>query len=333
MRTSYENGVLVACKGMVLAFDAAGDRLDVSLRCITHAHIDHAMKTNDPNTLMSAETYELLKVTGRLKRSADTLEFEKTIDIGSVKLTAVNAGHILGSCQYVIECEGTTLLFSGDINVHDTLITKAAKPVNADFMILEATYGDPNFLFPDREAIYSKIVKWICECLKSDKIPAFKAYLFGKSQELIKLVNEYLDIPVVVCDTVAKACEVYKKFGIDLSYFRESTAAGKELLKTGECVYVSNHRTYIPLNRKMKWATATGWALRYSFESYDAAFPLSSHADFMGLISHVEACMPRRVYTMHGYSKRLAKELERRGLAATALESAGAFVSLIRKEK
>jgi putative mRNA 3-end processing factor len=81
------------------------------------------------------------------------------------------------------------------------------------------------------------------------------------------------------------------------------------------------------------WAIATGWALRYRFGFYDAAFPLSSHADFRGLISHVEACMPRKVYTMHGYSKRLAKELERRGFLATPLESVGRFVPFIYEEK
>ncbi|MEM1666429.1 MAG: hypothetical protein QXW12_03690 [Nitrososphaerota archaeon] len=332
MRVYHEGGALVACKDAMLAFDKAGDRLDVSLRCITHAHADHAVMINESNILMSPETYELLRAVGYLRRSARTLEFGKTLDVKSARLTAVNAGHILGSCQYVVECDGSTLLFSGDINVYNTLVTKAAKPVNVDFMILEATYGDPSLVFPDREAIYSKIVKWICECLKDGNIPAFKAYLVGKSQELIKLVNEYLGIPVVVNDAVARVCEVYKKFGLELSYFHKSTTAGKEVLRTGECVYVSNHRSDIPVDRKVKWATATGWALRYRFEFYDATFPLSSHADFKGLISHVEVCAPKRVYTTHGYSKRLAKELERRGFAAMALESVGTFVPLAYEE-
>jgi len=333
MGASYESGAFVACKDVILAFDAADERLNTTLRCITHAHIDHAVKVNEPNTLMSPETYELLKALGRLKRSASILEFRKTMDVRSVNVTAVNAGHILGSCQYVIECDDNTLLFSGDVNVQDTLVTKAAEPMNVDFMVLEATYGDPSFVFPDRETTYSKIVKWICECLKSGSIPAFKAYLIGKSQEIIKLVNEYLGIPVVVSDAVAKVCEVYRKFGLDLSYFRKSTDAGKEVLRTGECVYVSNHRIDFPVGRRMMWAIATGWALRYRFGFYDAAFPLSGHADFRGLISHVEACAPRRVYTMHGYSKRLAKELEKRGFAATALESVGRVVPFIYEKR
>jgi putative mRNA 3-end processing factor len=333
MGASYESGALVACKNVMVAFDAAGECLDATLRCITHAHVDHAARVNEPNTLMSLETYELLRAVGRLKQNAGILEFKKAMNIKSVKVTAINAGHILGSCQYAIECDGSTLLFSGDVNVQDTLVTKAAESMNVDFMVLEATYGDPSFVFPDRETTYSKIVKWICECLKNGRIPAFKAYLIGKSQEIIKLVNEYLGIPVVVNDAVAKVCEVYKKFGLDLSYFCKSTAAGKEVLKTGECVYVSNHRADFPIGKRVMWAIATGWALRYRFGFYDAAFPLSSHADFRGLISHVEACMPRKVYTMHGYSKRLAKELERRGFLATPLESVGRFVPFIYEEK
>lgn len=332
MKVSYKGGALVAYKDTLMAFDSAEDLSGKALRCITHAHADHTVRVNESNPLMTVETFELLRAIRGLERRANVVELGAVVKVGPARIRTMNAGHILGSCQYAVECDEGTLLFSGDINVHDTLVTRAAEPIHADFMVVEATYGEPSFIFPDREVVYSKIVKWICDCIRDGSLPAFKAYLVGKSQELIKLVNEYLGIPVVVSGAVARVCEVYKKFGLGLSYFCMGSADADELLRSGECVYVGNHRVDVPTSRTVKWAVATGWALKYRFELYDATFPLSSHADFKGLIEHVEACMPRVVYTMHGYSMQLARILERRGFVAAALESAGTLAPLTRGE-
>ena len=44
----------------------------------------------------------------------------------------------------------------------------------------------------------------------------------------------------------------------------------------------------------------------------DAQFPLSDHADFDDLLRFVDACRPKRVYTVFSHPVDLAKEIERR---------------------
>lgn len=58
------------------------------------------------------------------------------------------AGHIIGASSITLKLEGNTLVFSGDIGRDDdVLMFPPAKPLNADYVFLESTYG--NRLHPD----------------------------------------------------------------------------------------------------------------------------------------------------------------------------------------
>lgn len=65
-------------------------------------------------------------------------------------ITAVfeNAGHIIGACSITMNLEGKTLVFSGDIGRDDdVLMFPPTKPLIADYLFLESTYG--NRIHPD----------------------------------------------------------------------------------------------------------------------------------------------------------------------------------------
>lgn len=62
-----------------------------------------------------------------------------------------NSGHIIGACSIVLNLEGKTLVFSGDIGRdNDVLMFAPTKPKKADYIFLESTYG--NRLHPDTDA-------------------------------------------------------------------------------------------------------------------------------------------------------------------------------------
>lgn len=53
------------------------------------------------------------------------------------------AGHIQGACSVEIDCYGKIIVFSGDIgNYHSELLPAPTHTANADFVIMESTYGD-----------------------------------------------------------------------------------------------------------------------------------------------------------------------------------------------
>jgi Cft2 family RNA processing exonuclease len=51
----------------------------------------------------------------------------------------------------------------------------------------------------------------------------------------------------------------------------------------------------------------------------DAAFALSDHADFPGLIEMVRRVNPKKVFTLHGFAAPFARELREMGFDAHAL--------------
>ncbi|KQX00806.1 MBL fold metallo-hydrolase [Flavobacterium sp. Root420] len=65
--------------------------------------------------------------------------------------TYTSAGHIIGACTITLILEGKTLVFSGDIGRDDdVLMFPPTKPLLADYIFLESTYG--NRLHPDLDA-------------------------------------------------------------------------------------------------------------------------------------------------------------------------------------
>jgi metallo-beta-lactamase family protein len=65
------------------------------------------------------------------------------VDLGGVTLRYATAGHILGAATALLSAEGEPrVLFSGDLGrPHDLLIPAPAAPAEAEFVIMESTYG------------------------------------------------------------------------------------------------------------------------------------------------------------------------------------------------
>jgi len=247
------------------------------------------------------------------------LRFGECIEFRDVRISAESSGHVLGSSQFLIDSGDERLVYTGDLNVYDSIVLKGAKPIEADKLVIEATYGSPNYIFPRREEIYARIIDWIIKTIRSGEIPAFKVYALGKAQEIMKLVNTYLKVPVITSWTVSKIAEKYVDHGIRLSYLPIYSDEGLEAFSQGECVYIASKRRNPPSKRRIRWAVATGWALRYRYSGFDEAFPLSGHSDYPGLIRYVEESRPREIYVIHGFVKSFVKQLRRRGFNALEL--------------
>lgn len=318
-RVVYGKGLYVKASEVNILLDSASLRVHGnSISCISHAHTDHTQGVRTRLNMMSMETGKLIEsYAGHIDfKHINNGERAKISD--DVVIEAEQSGHILGSCQFVIDWDGYRIAYTGDINTYETLITEPAKPVDCDELIIEATYGDPNYIFPEREIIYSSIVSWITRCLKQGALPAFRVYPIGKAQEIIALANEYTKVPVIVDQRVWKACEVYNYFGKGLKCISAESEEGYEILSSGECIYVAGRKSPTPY-KKEAWAVATGWALRQRFWLYEAQFPLSNHSDFKGLVNYVLSIKPKKVYVVHGFVRNLTKFLNRNGVNAIPL--------------
>jgi putative mRNA 3-end processing factor len=279
---------------------------------ISHAHSDHTLAFH--SKVMKYSTKETRRIYEKLREKTvenwRPVEYGRKVRIGDVEVLPLNAGHMLGSAQFKVVTRDHTYVYSGDLNCVNTLTTEAAEAPECDTLIVEATYGDPSFIFPRRETTYARIVSWALREVKDGRIPTFHVYSSGKSQEIVRLFNVYTKLPVVCASVVGRANEAYSEAGIDLSFVEAETAEGKRLLRKGNCVYVTTTGSNSLVPSHASEAMATGWAVRFGSGSY-ASFPLSSHAGFDQLVKYVAKTGARRVYAFTGYSELISEYLRR----------------------
>lgn len=265
----------IPCKGISIGLDSpAGD-----LPFLSHAHSDHTSGLRRKKEMISSpETLELAKMKAKRVLAKGT----KLID----------AGHILGSRQLVAECDGEKTVYTGDISLKPNILGFAAEIPECDRLIMEATYGDPSYVFPDYESVVDDVFRWVRE--NDSRNIIIGAYNLGKAQEIVKMMNE-CGIAPVITGKAEHFCSVYDKYGVHLDRVVVGSDEAEEVMsKRFVAVVPMNrakryfaHRLSEAFERDTVCAVATGWALHCRF-NVDAAFPLSDHADFNDLVHFVE---------------------------------------------
>ena len=327
MELGLANGILVKEGKVKIALDPACNfKKQIDLAVFSHAHADHVRSISDfPNIVATKETVKLAEVRyGVALSGVRYLKYGSNYSIAGISLSLHSAGHVLGSAQIRVQGREKSMLYTGDLKPRIGLTTDKANPIESDILIIESTYGSPEYNFPPRDQVYQQIVDWVDQRFSKGIDVLIGGYVLGKAQELTKMFNQHGIVPLVH-PKIYKINKVYEEFGVKLGkYVNSESERGTELM-SGDfvCIVpVSNIKTRI-LNglrnlsgaAHISTAVATGWAVspvvkyRYGCEY---AFPLSDHADFEELIMFVKQVNPKLVYTTHGFANRLAKEIRRR---------------------
>jgi putative mRNA 3-end processing factor len=323
--------------GFVLDYGHVRLALDTGIKgettLLTHGHTDHLKGIEKAHRVVATKaTIDTLRARGViLEGRVELLEHNQRIGQLGVIVTALNAGHVLGSSMYLMEFdEGLSVLFTGDYNVVDSMVHTAAKPVSADVLITEATYGTPEWVFPSRNSIYDDILATTGESIENGRIPVFLAYSLGKAQEAIALLQWGGFNVVTGNHRIDEVCKVYNQYGSDLRHTSLKHRDAKNLLSDG-CAIVSssfhhtrsNIRTLLGNNaandimNRMEHYSLSGWTLG---DSSKTGFPLSAHSDFKGLMSFAKKVDPRVIYCFTGNASHFSGHLVDNGLNAVPLE-------------
>jgi putative mRNA 3-end processing factor len=323
-KIAWLDGLVVATSSATIVIDPVKLRT-VSSRSrvlVSHAHSDHTRGFMHKGVKQStAETKEIHSVLNSHRVSNfQALDLNRKVSIDDMEVRALNAGHMLGSAQFLVNTPSSSILYTGDINCVDTLTTKAAQPHPCDVLVIEATYGSPFYHFPSRETIYANVVEWAVDMIKQGFIPCLHVYAAGKAQEIVRLFNVYTHLPVIVNPVLDGVNMAYRNAGHALDWMSAASVEGGEVLEKNPCVYVTTPSDRRSLGRKTARAFATGWAL--SMRGRNAAFPLSSHADFEQLVSFIKACAPEKVYIFTGFADEIGRLVRNElGLEARAVPS------------
>ncbi|MEM2443098.1 MAG: MBL fold metallo-hydrolase [Candidatus Bathyarchaeia archaeon] len=313
LRIKWESGVSIEHKGTKIILDPHSRSLNYKAALITHAHVDHshAFKVNYIPKFSSEETRELVMLDGvsRVDRWRPIKEKER-IAIDEVEVIPHPSGHVLGSYEFEIATPEGTVLFTGDLNTRESRTVKPAEPVQCDILIIESTYGSPDFVFPPDEIIARDMVDWANEILSAGKIPVFQADSLGNAQEIIRIFNENSAIPVVSHRRVSRINRVYETHGCRMRYVDMEDEHARELILNRNAVIVAPKRLDLSFSSDYVSALVSGWALKFRRKS----FPLSDHADFPNLMEFISDCKPKIVLTYHGgrHDSILAKYVEKK---------------------
>lgn len=126
------------------------------------------------------------------------------------------AGHILGASSVYLSAGGRTILFSGDVGRPDDLIMRPPSAVeDADYMVVESTYGDRLHESLDNEALLGDIINRTTARGGSLVIPAFAV---GRAQTLLFILSRLKarraipDVPVFLDSPMAiDMTEIYHR--------------------------------------------------------------------------------------------------------------------------
>ena len=126
-----------------------------------------------------------------MMRDAVSLTYREKRAVGDIQLQLLDAGHLPGSAQALIEADGKRLVYTGDYNSVDTRLLKAADEDYGaiDAFIVESTYANEDH--PERGALEREFVEKIVEVVEGGGTVLVPAFSVGRSQEIACVLAAY----------------------------------------------------------------------------------------------------------------------------------------------
>ncbi|MEW4453084.1 MBL fold metallo-hydrolase RNA specificity domain-containing protein [Bremerella sp. JC817] len=284
---------------------------------ISHAHMDHA--AHHALALCTETTARLVR--HRLGNvTTKVMPWGEPIEVAGHVLKALPAGHIFGSAMLYTEHQRGSVLYTGDFRLEESATAEPAELCQADYLIMECTFGHPRYRLPARATVVEMLIEKVTQAISRGATPVISAYVLGKSQEVTKILTS-AGIPVLQDPAVYEISQIYQEAGCDLGDFR--LYSGRPV---PGCAVIVPPRSVtaggLPGALHVERFHVTGWAMdprRQRTAPNDHWIPLSDHADFDQLLSAVEQLSPKAVFCTHG-PKSFVEELRGRGHDARWLE-------------
>ncbi len=326
--TVHENGLYCA------PGDCYIDPLEkVDTAIVTHGHADHA-RPGHGRVIASAPTLDIM----RARYGQDMARHTIAMAYGHVKalghrddpvyLSLVPAGHILGSCQVILQFRGQRLVVSGDYKRRPDPTCPPFEITPCDVFITEATFGLPVFKHPPIEQEITKLLDSLA--MFPQRCHLVGTYALGKCQRVILALRDagYLK-PIYLHGALIRLCQLYGRYGIDLGELIPVNDVSDKATLKGEIVLAPPSALADRWSRalpEVRTVMASGWMqIRARARQRKAELPLiiSDHCDWPELVRTLEDVSPDEVWVTHGREDALVYQAREMGFKALALSLMG----------
>lgn len=244
---------------------------ELSFVLITHSHLDHIGRlprlTKEGFSGKIFATLPTIDFTHLMLEDSQKIAREKAIRAGIIPLTHekeihtlmglfqtvkyrqkikyndeisfsfYEAGHILGSAIIELQIKDKTVVFSGDLgNWPVPILPKPKCLQDADYIIVESTYGDRNH--ENKGKIKDLIEDIAEEVISKNGVLIIPSFALERAQELLYQFNELVEnhripqVPIFIDSPLTlKITEVYKKYE---NYFNKEATT---LIKSGDDLF------------------------------------------------------------------------------------------------
>ncbi|MFB6246373.1 MAG: hypothetical protein ABEI74_02150 [Candidatus Pacearchaeota archaeon] len=256
----------------------------------THGHSDHIPNYIESDTLICTE---ITKRMIEFYRGICEFTSQEGFENDDLSINLYDAGHCLGAkMAFIVNKEsGHRILYTGDYNPRSRYCGRA-NPIKCDTLIIDSTYGDDKYSFPDYETSVKDFINYLKE--NFDQKIAIITYNLGKPQEIAQILESH----GIRFSIDPKLKKINDLLGLEYNY--EDTNSNFLITRANK--------------RGMLNISASGWAINSGFvyaRDIDRGFVISDHADFNDSINFISQCSPERVYTVFGSNKKFAKLIER----------------------
>src|SRR5690242_16449107 len=340
LRTAHPNAYLEAMRPEdVLALTPSGigckrggfhidPTRPVEKALITHGHSDHA-RAGHGTVLATQETLDIMRLRygENFAGSTQATRYGETLALDGARVSFHPAGHVMGSAQIKVECNGFRVVASGD---YKDVVDPTCAPfelVPCETFITEATFGLPVFRHPDPAHEIAKLLHSVA--VFPERAHLVGAYGLGKAQRVIAMLRAAgYGEPIYLHGAMETITQYYVERGVDLGPLE--LVRGTDKAKLGGKIVICPPSSMGDLwSRRFPdpvAAFASGWMrVRARARQHGVTLPLvlSDHADWDGLTSTIKATGAEEVWVTHGQEDALVHWCTNQGVRARPLDIVG----------
>lgn len=338
----------VRISGTIIACDASGA---AELAFVSHAEAlpierggaaHRTRRLGRTQVLTTSETLTLMGPRGeRLRARALSPGFGRPFTLGFLRLELVPAGHQLGAASLLCDTGSARVLYVGPVGAVEPVgptaavraIESGAAPAGAahvgevrrcDAVCIDAAFADPRFEFLPRAAAHVRILEHADEARTRSAAPVFVVNPLGPAQEAAQVLRQ-AGWRVRGDHAVLEATARFLACGVAVpavARFAGTLAAGEALLLSARLPPAPGGSPDTIGSRRVRAAWVSEWASDPEARQrmgIEVGIPMSSRADFTGVLAYLAATGAREVALLRAPSDALAAELRRRRIVVYPL--------------